>query len=394
MGGGGPGAAGGPPPRTHRRSQFVRRRSPSDHDDGGGSGNYLQHLTGNNQPNYNNNNSYQQQSMRGNNQQHRNSQQQDIEDIKDICSKLTVELDLVKSRINDIAGTLERIQTQMLSQHLQGSNSASLNNAIDNNNIGVKGKKAKALRKRDQDRTAGDALEPADASGAIDNKNKERQVGRQRRNQRRDNTRDKENIPLPPRQQNDDSTTQAADPSSEDKIEGEEGGERVKKVYRRKKRQPFRKGGYYQRRRRMDSSERNSNDTSPQNEANGDDFRRPKPRQRKTYSELSEAEMNEVVQYLKRDFFASEIPTVKKAMDEKGPAVAKEFAYAILDHAIQDVTSPTKLSEIATNLAQVLVGEEGSYEFQSGFYAALTDLSKRGEEIVIDAPRYMDTLGQ
>uniref|UniRef100_A0A6G1SEQ8 Eukaryotic translation initiation factor 4 gamma 3 n=1 Tax=Aceria tosichella TaxID=561515 RepID=A0A6G1SEQ8_9ACAR len=405
----GPGGPGGQSSRRYKAHQFIRTRSPP-------SGKYDGPQQG--QQPYNNSHSQQQQNYSNNNnnnrqqsssraqqqsqpQQHRNSQH-DIEEIKEICSKLSVELELVKTRVNEIAGNLERMQSQMNHQS-SGQTTQNLTTTIATDNNSTKQKKAKVLRKHQQERAAGPNGASVVGQNSVDSSNnnafarnnKERNLDRQRRNRRREDDRDKENKALPPRLQNDDSTTQAADPSSEDKVEGEgDGGERVKKVYRRKK--PFNKRGY-NRRRRMDSSERNSNDTSPQNEANGDEYqRRPKPRSgpKRNFPELSEAELNEIVQAVKRDFFASELTSVRKVIEEKGPIVAKEFAMAILDHAICDVTSPTKLSDIANNLAQILVSDDVGFEFQQGFCSALNDISKREEDIAIDAPRYMDTLGQ
>lgn len=201
---------------------------------------------------------------------------------------------------------------------------------------------------------------------------------------------------------NDDSTTQAAEPSSEDRPEGDDGREgtakeRVK-VLRRKK-PHFSRRNYTNRRRRADSSERNSNDTSPQNEANGHDDYQPRRRgKRRTYVELTESELNTAVQTLTDDFlFSGRSPKdIKNIMNEKGPKVVYGFAVSILDYALCDVTSPTKMSELAKNLYQLLVSDDNMSEvdFQQGFYEALNDISKREHDIAIDAPRYMDTLGQ
>lgn len=414
-GGGGPSGPGpvGPGGQGSRRfkgHQYVRTRSPPPGKyDGPQQGQQpYNNSHSQQQQNYNissNNNNRQQSSSRAQQQsqpqQHRNSQQHDIEEIKDVCSKLCVELEFVKARVNEIADSLERMQSQMKQQSGQTTQNFASNTTTDNNSN--KQKKSKVLRKHQVDRATDpmgssvvgqNSVDSSNNNSAVARNTKERNLDRQRRNRKREDERDKENKALPPRLQNDDSTTQAADPSSEDKVEGEgDGGERVKKVYRRKK--PFNKRGY-NRRRRMDSSERNSNDTSPQNEANGDDYRRPKARNgpRRNFPDLNEAELNEVVQALKRDFFASELTSVKKVIEEKGPVVAKEFAMAILDHAICDVTSPTKLSDIANNLTQVLVSDDVGFEFQQGFCSALNDISKREDDIAIDAPRYMDTLGQ
>lgn len=118
----------------------------------------------------------------------------------------------------------------------------------------------------------------------------------------------------------------------------------------------------------------------------------------KSFPELTESELNEVVQNLKREFVNLERPikSIKNTMNDKGPKVVYEFAVSILDHAICDVTSPTKLSEISNNLYQLIVSKDNTSEvdFQQGFYDALKDISKREDDIAIDAPRYLDTLGQ
>lgn len=293
---------------------------------------------------------------------------------------------MVKNRVEEIAISLEQIQQQQVQFQQQPPQSSA---------AGDKQRKPKLLKKREVklDPTSGPVVVDADNK----NPNKERNIDKQRRVNKRD-FKDKNSKPLLAKA-NDDSTTQAADPSSEDKNEGDDGrgGERVR-VFRRKKQHFNRRGFYGNRRRRVDSSERNSNDTSPQNEANGDDYRmkqtKAKNGPKKTFPELSEAELSEAVQNLKRDFLAAEISSVRKIIDEKGPVVAQEFASAILDHAMCDVTSPTKLSDIANNLFHILISDNGGVEFQQGFYSALNDISKREDDIAIDAPRYMDTLGQ
>lgn len=118
----------------------------------------------------------------------------------------------------------------------------------------------------------------------------------------------------------------------------------------------------------------------------------------RTFPELSESELNDIVQNLKREFVNLERPikSIKNTMNDKGPKVVYEFAVSILDHAICDVTSPTKLSEISNNLYQLIVSKDNTSEvdFQQGFYDALGDISRREDDIAIDAPRYLDTLGQ
>lgn len=317
----------------------------------------------------------------------RNSSQHDVEDIKDICLKLASELDIVKSRLAEISGSLEQMRLQQQRNQLPSiQNHAAPMAATATTDNNSKKKKAKLLRRRNKsERDQQNSLNGSDPIGGG-----ERLLDRRQKNQRPE-MKDK---PLPPRP-NDDSTTQAADPSSEDRIEGDNDGERVKRVIRRRKQNPNRRG--YNRRNRADSSERNSNDTSPQNEADEDDYRRPhKPRSvpKNIYPELSDAELDALVQAMCRDFFASEMEAVDKAIVERSPHVARVFATAILETAICDVTSPTRLSEIATNLSQALVGIEGGRKFERGFYLALTDLAKREDDIAIDAPRYMDTLGQ
>lgn len=322
---------------------------------------------------------HQQQSSVPKMQQHRNSQQNELDAIKGICLNLASELDIVKSRIAEIAASLERMRFQR--------EPGSQNNPASTTDNNFKRKKTKLLRhrnksERDQQNSLDGVVEQVDAD--------ERNNDGKRRNQRRD-FKDKA---VQPNRMNDDSTTQAADPSSEDKIEGDNGDERVKRVIRRRK-QPYKKG--YNRRNRMDSSERNSNDTSPQNEADEEHYRRTQKARngpKAHYPELTEAEMNEIIQAMTRDFLSSELESVDRTIVERHPNVAKMFATAILDHAICDVTSPTKLSEIATNLSQAIVGIEGGKKFERGFYAALIDLAKREDDIAIDAPRYMDTLGQ
>lgn len=300
-------------------------------------------------------------------------------------------MDSIKSVIAEIASGMEQLQLHQRQQ--QSTSSAATANTIAGTAADKDGKRKKTKLLKRRGKFERDQQNNLD-EGAAPGNNERGNERRTRRNQRARDFKDQEKTL--PTKLNDDSTTQAADPSSEDKIEGDD-GDRVKRVLRRKK-QHFNKRGYYNdRRNRMDSSERNSNDTSPQNEVNGDNYRRSaKPRNghKKSYPELSEAELNELFQVMKRDFFASEIGNVKKAIHDKGPRVAKEFASAILDHAICDVTSPTKISEIATNLSQILVSDESGNEFQSALCSALTDISKREDDIAIDAPRYMDTLGQ
>lgn len=151
-------------------------------------------------------------------------------------------------------------------------------------------------------------------------------------------------------------------------------------------------------------SEKQQVEPSTQRTANNHQNRNQDRRRRKfqprnkRFPELSESELNEIVQNLKREFVNLERPmkSIKNTMNDKGPRVVYEFAVSILDHAICDVTSPTKLSEISNNLYQLIVSRDNTSEvdFQQGFYDALTDISKREDDIAIDAPRYLDTLGQ
>jgi len=319
--------------------------------------------------------------------------------------------DIIKSRIEEALSNLD------LSDR-KGQQSS--------NDIGNKGRRIKVISrqnrgsaKEDQPVTSQQTADAATSTNNLSTRERDKKNTIPSANQRRRNIKEKPDLanntrPLPiPTSRGDDSTTQAADPSSEDKVEGEEGQDRdrVRRVFRRRK-QHFNKRRSYndRRRRRNDSSERNSNDTSPQNETLSVDYRSTTNKSsssmsrrdnkhsnnaaRKSFPELSESEISEIVQVLKRDFFTPELEAVKKTIDAKGPAVAQEFASSILDHAICDVTSSTRLSEIATNLYQLIISERGGPEFQQGFYNALSTISNREEDIAIDAPRYMDTLGQ
>lgn len=357
----------------------------------------------------------------------------DIDEIKTMFSKLTTELDQVKSRVRQLESSGDGSQSN---QHQQ---TAGAKEGGDEMTEKDKRNKSKFLKQRErraaklaasQNERQKKILNPDNAGlsnsekpeesnnqedGAKADSANQAPLKHNRRTNRERNTdkrrpkrepRGKTTKPLPKENQNninDDSTTQAAEPSSEDRAEGDEGregaGKERVKVLRRKKphtgRRPF-----GNRRRRADSSERNSNDTSPQGETNGhDDYRgKRRPRRERVFPDLTESEMNDTVQTWKREFLSSERPVgaLKKEMNAKGPKVVYEFAVSILDHAICDVTSPTKLSEIANSLYQLLVSEDNMSEvdFQKGFYDALKDISKREDDIAIDAPRYMDTLGQ
>lgn len=171
---------------------------------------------------------------------------------------------------------------------------------------------------------------------------------------------------------------------------------------------------YYNRRnnrprsRRVDSSERNSNDTSPHNEVNGYDDTNNRSNHgsasennnnrnhTREYPQLTEEKMYEVIQTLKRQFDSADRKAVKNTLNSKGPKVAYEFAIHILDYAIGE-TSPANLKETANNLLYLISGEGGNnhkVDFQAAFYKALTNISDREHQIAIDAPRYLDTLGQ
>lgn len=348
----------------------------------------------------------------------------DIDEIRNLFAKLTTELDQVKLRVKELESSAQQLQQ-----------TGPLKEGGDWDQEKDKRRKLKLLKQREK-RAAKNAaisesashqerhqkiLNPEQAttsnsdkiqdSTTTTNQNVESHGDQQPKYDRRTNRERRDRVrrefkPLPKVNRtatiNDDSTTQAAEPSSEDRPEGDDGREGANKervkVLRRKK-PHFTRRNYNNRRRRADSSERNSNDTSPQNEANGnDDYQHKRKGKRRTYVELSESELNEVVQTLKREFVNLERPLkdIRNTMNEKGPKVVYGFAVSILDHALCDVTSPTKLSEIAKNLYQLLVSEDNTSEihFQQGFYNALNDISKREDDIAIDAPRYMDTLGQ
>jgi len=366
-------------------------------------------------------------------------QKTEFDQLKNLLAKMSIELDQVKKRVKELESTATRPQV---------AKSVGPSNDLDQEDERRKSKTLKSREKKamklaekraaisesapQQDRQQ-KILTPEQVATNLTDKTQEqasnpnaevdvdqlqqnssnkynRRTNRERntdkRNRSRPNFREKAK-PLPKvgrNNMNDDSTTQAAEPSSEDRAEGDDGrdgaGKERVRVYRRKKQHWGKRGPYGNRRRRADSSERNSNDTSPQGEANGlDDF--PDKRNKgtkKTYPDLSESELSEVVQTLKREFLNLERPSksIKSTINSKGPKVAYEFAISILDHAICDVTSPTKLSEIANNLYQLLILEDNKSEvdFQQGFYEALSDISKREDDIAIDAPRYLDILGQ
>lgn len=350
--GGGGGAGGGENPnyRRGRRFQFVRSRvSPSRSNN-----NNSQQSQHNEHPQHQHQHQHhhqqqqqqhqnQQQNQQLNQRNQRNSIQNDLDEIKELCCRLGEELKLVKDSVDEIASAMEQIQQP----------------------AGDKRRKPKVVKKPAGPVVVAPGVAAVGVAGDV--KISAKGPKPKRLNRREAKERNK-TLAKP----NDDSTTQAADPSSEDKND-DDGGERHR-VYRRKKQHFGRRGQYNNRRRRMDSS----NDTSPQNE--------------KSYPQLSEGELNEAVQKLKGDFLAGEIGPVKKLIDDKGPVLAKEFASSILDHAMCDVTSPAKLSDIATSMFHMITSDNGL--INEGFYQALSDVSKREDDIAIDAPRYMDTLGQ
>lgn len=355
----------------------------------------------------------------------------DIDEIKNMFSKLTTELDQVKTRVRQLESTGGSGSAAAGANREAGDELTEKDKRNKSRYLKQRERKAAKLAAARDDRqkkilnsenAASNSEKPEESNNQEDEAKAESTSGKapqklNRRTNRERNTdkrrpkrepRGKTAKPLPKENQNsinDDSTTQAAEPSSEDRAEGEDGreagGKERVKVLRRKKAPVGRRGRYSNRRRRADSSERNSNDTSPQGETNGneDSYRnKRKTRRERVFPELTEEEMNETVQTWKREFLTSERPAsaLKKEMNAKGPKAVYEFAVSILDHAICDVTSPTKLSEIANSLYQLLVSEDNMSEvdFQKGFYDALKDISKREDDIAIDAPRYMDTLGQ
>lgn len=345
----------------------------------------------------------------------------DIDEIKSLFSKLSTEIDQVKNRVKELEFSCHQKPIQHNPAQSKEAGDSNVNNLTEKD----KRRKAKILKQREkkaakraanlenassqqgeqsqqkilnnnqenatndennQDTTS-TAGQPAATGGPSKLNNRQRRERNLDPRKGRRDVRDKSaNKRVPNKIINDDSTTQAAEPSSEERPEGDDaqnGKERVR-VFRRKKQHFGRRG------RRADSSERNSNDTSPQ------ENRRRNNKQR-TYPELSESALNDIVQTLKREFLNLERPVkeIKKTMNEKGPKVVYEFAVAILDHAMCDVTSLTKLSEIANSLHLLVVSDDNISEvdFQKCFYEALNDLSKREDEISIDAPRYLDTLG-
>lgn len=374
------------------------------------------------------------------------NQKTDIEEMRDMFSKMTSELDQVKARLRELEETgAKPLLATSSSVPLHDPAKASSRDDIDQNDKDSR-RKAKFLKQRAKkaaklaEKRASDPSKSGIQSKATDpsssttndatnsktlelannvniqtadrpqapSDRRERVNGGPSSKIQRDvkgklaNSGSKALTKVSRNSINDDSTTQAAEPSSEERVDGEygregAGRERVK-ILRKKQHFP-RRGAYRARRRRNESSERNSNDTSPQGENNTvDDYSKKKRRNRKVFPQLSEDELNEIVQTLKRQFINYEKPlnTIKGVMNEKGPNVVYEFCASIFDHAICDVASPTKLSEIASNLFQLLVSDDNTTEvdFQRGFYEALSSLAKREEEIAIDAPRYLDTIGQ
>lgn len=328
-------------------------------------------------------------------------QKTDIEEIKAFFSRYKSEHEEIKVLFSRMMTELDQIKTRLQELESTGgvktiSSSQQTTTAVKKfNPLKQRGKKpAKILNPEEEEQPpqAG-APPPPPPPSRFNNRRTNRNIDKRRI------PREEVDKPAKPKNVNDDSTTQAAEPSSEDRPEGDDGKdggakERVK-VFRRKKTNFNRRGQYSNRGRRADSSERNSNDTSPQGEANGNEKRK---RNKKPFPKLSESELNAIVQTLKREFINSERPlkAIRDTIDAKGARVAYEFVISILDHAICDVTSPTRLSEIANNLFQLIVNEDNSYgvDFQQAFYSALNDIARREDDIAIDAPRYMDTLGQ
>lgn len=408
----------------------MRRRSPSGGYQGGSfsddrndssppPSNQMQHMS---RPNYSNdyNPNYKGKKM--------DELKTEIEGIRDLFSKLTTELNQVKDKLTELEELVVKVQPVSSNSVKEGDN-------IEQNDKDTR-RKAKFLKQR-----AKKAAKLAEKRAASAQKNNIEQtstnsiaistnnnkasepsvnvvanpppqsvLGGDRKdrvngaplpnNKRKDNKGKKQPTKASRNSINDDSTTQAAEPSSEERIDGEgrEGvvRERVKIL---RKKQHFSRRGYRPRRRRNESSERNSNDTSPQGEPSAtNDYYSKKRKSHQVFPELSEDDLQAIVQTLKRQFinYEKSIESIKSVMNEKGPTVVYEFCASILDHAICDVASPTKISEIASNLFQLIVSDDNTSEvdFQRGFYDALNNLSKREEEIAIDAPRYLDTIGQ
>lgn len=423
------GGPGGPAPQMRRRfrGQFVRRRSPSGGYQGGSFSddrndssppptNQMQHM---NRPNYSNdyNPHYKGKKI--------DELKTEIEEMKDLFSKLTVELDQVKAKVKELEDSGLKVQPVSNNPVKEGDN-------IEQDDKDTR-RKAKFLKQRAKkaaklaekraasaqkinnenasnnsiaNATSNKASEPANVvtvnqqpQTAAGGDRKERvNGGPVLNNKRRDNKSKKQLTKASRNSINDDSTTQAAEPSSEERVDGE-GRDGVGRVKILRKKQYFQRRGYRPRRRRNESSERNSNDTSPQGEPSTvQDYFKKKRKNRRVFPELSEDDLQVLVQTLKRQFIKYEksMEAIKSVMNEKGPAVVYEFCVGIFEHAMFDVTSPTKISEIASNLFHLLVSDDNTSEvdFQRGFYDALNSLSKRGDEIAIDAPRYLDTIGQ
>lgn len=189
---------------------------------------------------------------------------------------------------------------------------------------------------------------------------------------------------------NEDSTTQAAEPSSEDRQDDDDRSNVNKGRIRRRK--PFVRRGYAARR-RADSSERNSNDTSPQDDMNGgDDYIKRRD------VDLTAEQIDEIVQSLKDNFLNSSKPlqVTRKSLISNGSKVVSEFIIAILEHAIVQSSSPSNLNEIAFSLSELIFGNEKLHRFalHKGFYEGIRGIASREDDLSEDTPRYLDKLGQ
>lgn len=390
--------------RHHQQSNYDKLASGYDYDNNS-------HLASNDQPQQQSHSS-----SRGHDPSRKfdeltksfHNQKSELDEVRILLSKLTTELDQVKSRVVELESSNPKVA--------QGSQTVSIKEGGDNAGEKEKRKKSK-LKKRDRRRANStdkqqapnltqQDIQPEQKTGnqptSAAPMRTERRLLRNKRTRRRE-----KDFPKPPGP-NDDSTTQAAEPSSEDRPEGDDDrelnsqGRRIRMT--RRQRFGNRRGDRFKRRnrRRMDSSERNSNDTSPQNEANGtDENHRDKRRggsRKKVFPELSEEKMNEVVQALQREFEASDksLDEVKSVINIRGPRVAYEFAFTILEYAICNVTSQATLAKTAMKLQKLICSEDNTSEvdFQQAFYEALTNISSREDEIAIDAPRYIEDLGQ
>lgn len=313
----------------------------------------------------------------------------EIDKLRQNIEKLNIDIELIKERLR-VLESVGPAPTNSNNRDQKQSNNANKQDITSKKPFNKRrgfGKRSQSEQQQQQQSTQDQQPAPSTQSETAPNQQTDTSVPnnnikvQKQSNQggRRNNDRRRRNGGGPPidrtnvMRPNDDSTTQAADPSSEERIEGEE--ER-KKIYRRKKNRfnNNRQRGPFANRRRFDSSERNSNDTSPQAEA-------------------AEIDAEEVVQNAKRDFLHSE-HSLELIHDHlmQGPTLMYEFCASILDHVICDVYSLAELTEVASRFNSMIFKEPTQH--RESFVNALNNISSREEDIVIDAPRYMDSLGQ